>query len=356
MRRLARNIGGARTGSGTINNKAGIKRVLISRPNNRLGNLLLITPLLQEVTETFPNCKIDLFVRGGLAPVLFKNYDNVDRIIQLPRKPFRQLLQYVAGWAALQRRRYDLVINTVNYSSSGRLSTQFARAEYKFFGDVNQDVQLRYLDHKHIAKSPVYNFRNYLAQLGLRENNKPIPPLDLRLSPEEVAEGRASLRELTGNDKNTICIFTYATGSKRYSKEWWETFHERLKTDFPEYNIIEVLPIENVSQISFKAPSFYSRDVRQIGTLIANTDIFIGADSGIMHLASAVHTPTVGLFSVSNPNVYRPYSNNSLSLNTNATVIDEWMRTIGGILSASGREEVAAGQWEEPVHYRRRHS
>jgi hypothetical protein len=38
---------------------------------------------------------------------------------------------------------------------------------------------------------------------------------------------------------------------------------------------------ENVSQIAFK-PTFYSKDIREIGAVIANTEIFIGADSGII--------------------------------------------------------------------------
>jgi predicted Rossmann-fold nucleotide-binding protein len=57
-----------------------------------------------------------------------------------------------------------------------------------------------------------------------------------------------------------------------------------------------VLPVENVSQIGFKAPTFYSKDVREIGALMANTEVFIGGDSGIMHLASASKVSTVGLF------------------------------------------------------------
>ena len=69
-------------------------------------------------------------------------------------------------------------------------------------------------------------------------------------------------------------------------------FIERLQTEFPQHNIIEVLPVQNVSKLSFKAPTFYSKDVREIASLIANTVVFIGADSGIMHLASALkHLP-----------------------------------------------------------------
>jgi len=75
-----------------------IRKVLICRPNHRLGNLLLITPLLQEVTETFPQVKIDLFVKGSIAPILFENYDNINRIIELPKKPQKGFLKYLRGW------------------------------------------------------------------------------------------------------------------------------------------------------------------------------------------------------------------------------------------------------------------
>ena len=70
-----------------------IERVLICRPNHRLGNLLLITPFIQEISSTFPDCKIDLFVKGGLGPIIFKNYENINDIIELPKKPFKNLFQ-----------------------------------------------------------------------------------------------------------------------------------------------------------------------------------------------------------------------------------------------------------------------
>jgi ADP-heptose:LPS heptosyltransferase len=68
--------------------KVKFNKILICRPNPRLENQLLITPLLQEVITTFPECEIDLFV-NGLSPIIFKNYTNVNRIIQLPRSPLK---------------------------------------------------------------------------------------------------------------------------------------------------------------------------------------------------------------------------------------------------------------------------
>lgn len=336
MRGLTKNIGVS-----TINKKdysnipLEVKRVLICRPNSRLGNQLLITPLVQELVETFPECKIDLFVRGFLSPILFENYANVDRIIRLPRKPFKELIEYIKVWFSLRKYRYDIVINVSMHSSSGRLSTQFANSRLKFFNEENEELRVKYADYDHIAKFPIYNLRKYLIQFGIKENNNPIFPLDLKLSSSEIVNGKDVLDNIVSKEKKTISIYTFATGGKCYSESWWQVVYDRIKAKYSEkYNILEVLPIENVSQIGFKAPSFYSKDIREIGSLIANTEVFIGADSGIMHLASSVNTPTVGLFSVSDMDKYQPYNKGSIGVNTNETNVDDLIKVIDKILLA----------------------
>ena len=320
-------------------NRDAIKTVLICRPNHRLGNQLLITPLVQEVTDTFPNCKIDLFVKGNIAPIIFENYGNVDSIIKLPKKHFNDLLPYMRGWLALKKKQYDLVINVDKNSSSGRLSTKFTKSDYKFFGDAETDFELKYPDHKHIAKYPVYGLRSYLSKLGIPNKENPVPSLNIKLSPSEIAAAKLELEKLINKDQKTICLFTFATGEKCYSETWWNAFYERLKKEYGNYNIIELLPVENVSQIGFKAPSFYSKDIRQIASFIANTDIWIGADSGMMHLASASKTPTVGLFSVTVVDKYEPYGNNSVAIDTNSANTDEMIKAINTIISKTDNKQ-----------------
>lgn len=332
MRRITKSIGKAHSNPQDPATIADIKRVLICRPNHRLGNLLLITPLLEEISRTFPHCKIDLFVRGTLAPALFKNYDQVADIIQLPARPFKHLLNYIWGWLSLRKHSYDIVINTSKDSSSGRLSTQFVHSRYKFFGGIDPQLQLDHPDHVHMAKYPVYSFRTALRQWGIPDSNKEIPPLNLRLSFSEIAGGRETLQKLVHNQKKTICLFTAATGSKSYPESWWELIYERLQKEYPDHNIIEVLPVNNVSKLAFRTPVFYSKDIRGIGALIANTQLFVSADCGIMHLASAAQIPVIGLFCVTDANKYQPYSNNSVGLNTNNCDVDDCFRVIDQIL------------------------
>jgi heptosyltransferase-3 len=324
---------------GDFADKAKISRVLISRPNHRLGNLLLMTPLVQEIIETFPNATIDLFVKGDLTPSVFQNYDQIGSIIQLPKKPFSDFPAYLKGWMQIKRNKYDVVINVVNGSSSGKVSAQLANAKYRFYGEIDSDFLLKYNDHEHLAKSPVYSFRNYLAKSGLVENGQKVPTLDLKLNAPELSEGKKLLQGIVQNDQKTICLFTNATGDKIYSSDWWDTFYQRLKIEFPDYNIIEILPVENISQIGFKAPTFFNRNIRITGSVIANTDIFIAADSGMMHLGASVHTPTVGLFKVTDPKAYEPYGNGSVAIDTNVTGLDASVDMVKSILSDATVDE-----------------
>lgn len=334
MRKLTGHIGKLHDSSMTdLAHKSQIKRVLISRPNHRLGNLILITPLIQEITTNFPECKIDLFLKGDLGPTLFKNYKNIDNIFCLPKKPFIHPLKYIKGWLSIRKHHYDLVINVVKKSSSGRLSVKLASARHKLFGDMCEKTILTFSDHEHIAKYPVYNLRNFLTQISFEEAYRPIPSLNIKLSSSEIAEGAKLLRHLVNNSRKTICLFTYATGEKCFSDLWWANFYERLKMEFPQYNIIEVLPVQNVSKLQFNAPTFYSKNIREIGALIANTAVFIGADSGIMHLANSVQIPTIGLFKVSNEKIYKPYNNSSAAIKITDHNTDKCIKILNRILT-----------------------
>lgn len=332
MQNLTKDIGKSHS---VVNNSGDIiiKKILITRPNHRLGNLLILTPLVQEVLQTFPDSKVDLFVKGGVTPAIYKNYKNIDKIIQLPKKPFSNILQYIWGWILIRSRKYDLVINSSTGSSSGRLSTLFARSKYKFFGDFSEEVQAKHEDYGHSAKNSIYNLRDYLSKLGFKESNKEIPSLSIELDHNEIAAGKKKLMQLVQNDRKTICLFTNATGEKCYSEEWWTAFYVLLQNRFPDYNIIELLPVENISKLNFKIPHFYSKDIREMGGFIANVELFIAADNGVMHLASASGTPTIGLFSVSNEHVYGPYNHESFSVNTHQTDNEKIMLLISRVLN-----------------------
>ena len=91
---------------------------------------------------------------------------------------------------------------------------------------------------------------------------------------------------------------------------------------------MELLPVENISKLNFKIPNFYSKDIREMGGFLANCALFIAADNGVMHLASSVNVPTIGLFKVTDEAKYQPYNDRSFSINTNNIDLDKVMDLI----------------------------
>jgi ADP-heptose:LPS heptosyltransferase len=307
-----------------------ILRVLIVRPNHRLGNILLTTPLVTEIATTFPNATIDIITRGKLSPIVFKNYPEVTNFILLPRKPFERILAYALVWIKMPFKKYDLIINTVKCSSSGKLLTKITPATYKVF--EYEEIENTKSETIHHGKEAIIALRNALYPNDSLQILKEIPLLDIKLSQKELQKGKSKLDSFKGKKEKTIALFTFATGDKCYSKLWWSEFYSNLLLEFHDYNILEILPAENVSQIDFIATSLYSNDIREIASVMACCDLFIGADSGIMHLASASRIPTIGLFH-GRIEQFRPYGNNSTAINITESTMKDWMYIIGDVLS-----------------------
>ena len=292
-----------------------VKKVLVSRPNHRLGNNLLLTPLITEISEIFPNAEIHIFTKGGLADVVFENYKDVTRLIKLPRKPFKNLIEYFSCWFSILSEKYDISINANRVSFSGKLAIKFSRSNYKFYNILNENSEL-INDYSHNAKNPVYNLR-FLLKNKINRSEIIIPKLDIKLRDYEIKNGEKLLKSMFRDQKPVISIFTFATGEKCYNKTWWNNLYQKIKVLEKNCNILEILPAENISQIDFAAKSYYSRDIREIASVMFNTKVFIGADSGMMHLAHASNVTTIGLFSVTEPEFYGVYGGDNISIDTN---------------------------------------
>lgn len=316
-----------------VDNREEIKKILIIRPNHRLGNMLLITPFIEEVATIFPQAKIDLFVKGGAASQVFKNHSKIHKIYALPKNHFKKFINYLGVWTKLIFKKYDLAINISNESSSGNLATKISSAKYKFFGTESY-TSSKPDDYNHFAKFPIYNFREYLNKSGIQINTQEICKLILVLNNQEIANGKEIINAITKNTKKNIVLFTYATGNKCYSKEFWLEFYKKINEKFQNsYNIIEVLPVENISQLNFSIPTFYSKDIREIAAFFQNVEVFIGADSGMMHLA-ATATKTIGLFkNDTKMEIYQPFGNTNLGINTSKKSIEDCIAIVKTSLS-----------------------
>jgi ADP-heptose:LPS heptosyltransferase len=297
----------------------GIHRILVCRPNHRLGNTVLISPLLCEIEVLYPGAEVDIVGSGGAAHVLFSTRFQVRRVMSFPRRIARHLWTSFSLVRELRRDTYDLAIDACVGSTSARLLLGAARARYKvgFAATAAGNGALRAYDEgrpHHLAKRGVFLLRTaYAGPTG-----SGWPALVVGLSDAELQRGRCALESILGNAarRPVLGIFANATGAKRHAQAWWIAFVAALRTQRPDLVIVDVLAEHGRSQLPGANASFYSRDLRKLASVLAGMQGFVSADCGVMHLAAAVGVPTLGLFALSNSAKYAPYGAANKAIDT----------------------------------------
>jgi heptosyltransferase III len=328
----------------------GIRRILLCRPNRRLGNLLFLTPLLAEIEARHPGANVDIVGAGTGVGGLFSGYANVGTVFELPRNPFHAPGQLARGVRAFWRERYDLVIDPERRSRSARFFANCCRARYRLgFSDDGARNRLTHsvpsaTSPQHMSRRAVYLLRR--ASDGADPDPAaPYPELDLRLRPDERAWGAAlvarTLRE-TGTQPAApvITLFASATGAKRYPVDWWRRLTAELRVLLPRVRFLEILPpgAERPSELGL--PSYRSSDLRQVAAVIRSTAGFVSADCGTLHLACASGTPCViGLFSATDPAVYGPVGARRHAIVTHGRTPEDVSRAVGETFDRSMEDQ-----------------
>jgi heptosyltransferase-3 len=141
---------------------------------------------------------------------------------------------------------------------------------------------------------------------------------DLSLTPDEYNRGRVALAPLS----QCAGILAMSIGTKVDSNDWgeanWVDLLHRLGTRLPEWGLVAIgAKIERDRSEALLSHWKGARlnlcgllSVRESATVLKSSTIYVGHDSGPMHLAAAVGTPCVGIFSARNlPGQWFPYGN-----------------------------------------------
>ena len=303
----------------------GIYRILVCRPNHRLGNTLLLTPLIAELECRFKGAEIDILSEGQIAAEVFFTFFSVKNIYCLPRRGFKHPFAFLSLLFRIRKTRYDLIIDPCLGSNFSRAMTKFLHGRYKLgFDDRISGSGLTHaVPHsvamRHMAKRAI----NLVRWIGRRsdDDGAEFPSMDIRLTVHEHEQGRRQLAGILSNAARTVTrplvgIFANATGAKRYPQVWWREFIATLLQRLPRASIVEFVPMHGKSMLDSAWPAYYSSDIRRMGAVMAAVDLMVSADCGVMHLAVASGVPTVGLFCVTDPAVYEPYGHESGALQT----------------------------------------
>lgn len=347
--------------------RKGIFRILVCRPNHRLGNTILLTPLITELERHFKGAEIDVISEGDIAEEVFATFFSVRNVYCLPKRGFKHPLPFLRLLHRVRRSRYDLIIDPCLGSGFSRAMTRLLHGTYKLgFSDKPLRSGLTHaapseIAMEHMAKRPVNLLRwalgrNYGEELGY-------PPLDIRLSDIELARGRHVIGELLAVSRQTssppvVGVFANATGAKRYPMAWWREFIDTFKTLCPAASMLELIPMHGHSMLGAEWPGYFSSDLRRMGAVMAGMDLMITADCGVMHLAVASRVPTVGMFCVTDASVYAPYGEGNHPLATQGLsarevacrVVAAYPDLLGRPVFASSMEALATEAGEDMLY------
>lgn len=138
---------------------------------------------------------------------------------------------------------------------------------------------------------------------------------NLLLTEEEKEQASEVLRPL-----HSAPFLVFGIGSKRSVTDWgaenWKALMPRLRRAFPRHSLVFIGAREDhvLSEgVGRGWPGEFlnlsgALSPRQSAAVIARADLFLGPDSGPMHLAASVGTPCVAIFSARNsPGIWFPF-------------------------------------------------
>ena len=287
--------------------------ILVCRPNTRLGNTLLMTPLIEEIEATLPKARVYVLSACPAADEVFHAFPSVHRVHQLPFRGVRHPLRYLFTLLRVRRTRYDVILDPIPNSWTARFLTRWLTGTVKIgFAHARRqqgvDVSIPFKGApRHMGAHPVYLLRRTLLDLEPDTARTDDAKLSIRLDEAERARGREQLAQLIGAGQTgpVVAVATHATGAKRFPVEWWRGMIRELQIRLPLARVIEIRPPGGAAALP-EYPGYASSRVRQVAALIQAVTCFVCADSGLMHLGAATDTLTVGLFKVTLPELYAP--------------------------------------------------
>ena len=300
-----------------------IKHIVIVRPNYRIGNLIFLTPLINEIQKIMPDSKIDLIVGMKLAGDILKELPNVDTVISIPRKLLAHPLEMIGFIKNAREIEYDLAINISSGSLSSQIVTMLVNAKYK--ASFKSDQNVTKLTHA-VVKEGIYKHSGHQTLELLKLFDTPLPskdtPLDIKLTKDEIAKAQKELDKILKNaskDTNTkvIALFRNARFDKKITDEWWnEWFYELMKFD-EDIVVIDILSPDILTKLNADVLEYSNKNLRALGAFFHVCSAYVSADTGPLHLALASDAKVLALFNKTDATVYGTLGARSKTIDIN---------------------------------------
>ena len=301
--------------------KSEVKSILIVRPNYRIGNIIFLTPLINELAKELPDVKIDIIVGLKLAGNILSPMPNVDKVIDIPRKLLLHPLALFQYIKKTRRKKYDVAFNISGGSTSAQIVTALVKAKYKAsFASDKLWVNFTHMQergestYRHAGLETLEFLRFFHVAVPQKK-----PNLDIKLTQDEIKKGESELKTLLhrnniATDKKIIALFRNARFDKKISNEWWNKWIDTVLKINPNILFIDILSSDISTKLNEKVIEYTNKDLRVLGAFFRASDLYVSADTGPMHLAVASGAKVLTFFNETDMNLYGALGENNKTI------------------------------------------
>jgi predicted lipopolysaccharide heptosyltransferase III len=275
-----------------------------------LGDVLLATPALEALKAAYPSTRLTVVVNRGTEAMLAGN-PHIDEVLPLERGSILSQWRFLRE---LRRRRFDVVIDLTDADRSAWLSRMTGAPVRIGFNDEGRFRGHCYTNVVH-GEPGTHRIERDLASLAPLNIAAAETIPRLWLTPEEKWRAADLLSHEGVDRKKPLAMLQ--PGARYWFKAWpWERFAalaDRLAEQYGYQVLIggnqqEFELAERICGTAASRPINLAgrADMRIYAAVLKRTSLFVGNDSGAMHVAAAVGAPVVALFGPSDPKEWGP--------------------------------------------------
>jgi ADP-heptose:LPS heptosyltransferase len=288
---------------------------------NQIGDLLFSLPFLKALKESTPSAIVHSVIRPHLKDLLVHS-PFVDQLLIREKGVKKNCILL----GQLRKNRYDLLI-TLSRSEECFFLTTLSRARRKAgFAYFPWDFGLDVKEKMEGPPSTCNNFR-LLKRLNIEaEKNDYVGLIHIPFDKNSRGSGGDNFSKIPGK----YVVISPGTSARRRIKTWEEEkFGELILQLKGKHRLSPVLiGGEDSQEVSEKIIEIVTENgkegkdnhiqnlvgktsLKELCYLLKEASLFVGVDSGVMHLASSFNIPVVGIFGPTDPFYVGPQNRRS---------------------------------------------
>ncbi len=290
-------------------------RILIIKLS-AIGDCLLASPVASALRNSFPDAHIGWAVHPHCAPVIRDN-PNLDRVHLVPRKSLMRGILSVAP--EIRQEKYDTAIDLQGLFKSGivaRMSgakTRYGPVEAREgAGIFYTDRILRGLDSKeHVVRG----YLRFAEAVGASWDTE--PPMLMPYTEPDLEHVRGLFQEFGIAPSEELVVLNPSAGKviKQWSPLRFAAVGNALLTEPNRRVLITGAPSDApLGEAILAAMPDHSRvtnligktNLNQLAALFSQVRLFVGGDTGPMHIAQAAGTRVLAIFGPTDPTILGP--------------------------------------------------